>query len=168
VSGSIDPARRLAVQPATPDDVELVCALIRELAEYEQLAHACVVTTDALREQLFGARPAAECLIGLVDGVPQGFALFFTSFSTFLCRPGIWLEDLYVRPAARGAGLGRALLVRLARIAVERGCGRLEWTVLDWNESALGFYRALGARPMDEWTTQRLDGDALAALARTT
>lgn len=157
---------RITIRPATPDDVELVAALIHALAEYEKLAHECRATPGALREQLFGARPAAECLIGELDGVARGFALYFTSFSTFLCKPGLWLEDLFVVPEARGAGLGKALLVELARISVERGCGRLEWNVLDWNAPAIGFYRTLGARPMEDWTTMRVDGETLAALAR--
>ena len=157
---------RITIRPATPDDVELVAALIHALAEYEKLAHECHATPEALAEHLFGARPAAECLIGELDGVARGFALYFTTFSTFRVRPGLWLEDLFVVPEARGSGLGKALLVELARLAVARGCGRLEWNVLDWNAPAIGFYRALGARPMEDWTTMRVDGETLAALAR--
>src|SRR5262245_54681337 len=122
-----------AIRPATPADIPLILSLIRELAEYERLSHAVSATEAELRTHLFGPRPAAECLIGELDGTPQGFALFFTNFSTFLARPGIYLEDLYVRPAARGRGLGAALLAHLARLATERRCGRLEWAVLDWN-----------------------------------
>jgi GNAT superfamily N-acetyltransferase len=136
----------LCVRPAAATDVPAILGFIRELAEYEQLSHAVVASEDLLRRHLFGdgaesGRPAAECLIGEVGGIAQGFALYFTSFSTFLARPGIYLEDLYVRPAARGKGLGKALFTHLAALAVERGCGRLEWAVLDWNEPAIGFYR---------------------------
>lgn len=155
----------LHVRPATPADVPAIMALIRELADYERLSHEVVGDERLLSEHLFGARPAAHVLMGEVDGLVAGFALYFTSFSTFLTRPGIYLEDLYVRPTARGAGLGRALLTRLAALAVERGCGRLEWSVLDWNEPAIAFYRARGAVPMDGWTTYRVTGPALAALA---
>jgi GNAT superfamily N-acetyltransferase len=139
--------------------------LIVELAEYERLAHQVVATEEDLRRTLFGGRAYAEVLIARVGGDVAGFALFFHNYSTFLGRPGLYLEDLYVRPAFRGVGLGRALLARLARIAVERDCGRLEWWVLDWNEAAIGFYRKLGARAMDDWTVFRLDDEALRALA---
>ena len=155
----------LSIRPATADDVPLIRQLIAELADYERLAHAAVATDDDLRAQLFGARPAAEVLIGEVDGEPAGFALFFHNFSTFLGKRGLYLEDLFVRPAARGAGLGRHLMAALARIAVQRDCGRFEWSVLDWNAPAIGFYRSLGAVGMDGWTVQRLDGAALHALA---
>ena len=155
----------LSIRPATIDDVPLIRALIAELAEYERLADAAVATDDDLRAQLFGAQPAAEVLIGEVDGEAAGFALFFHNFSTFLGKRGLYLEDLFVRPAFRGLGLGRHLMAALARIAVQRGCGRFEWSVLDWNAPAIGFYRALGATAMDEWTVQRLEGDALRALA---
>ena len=153
----------ITVRPAAPADVPAILGFIRELAEYEKLSHAVVATEGALRRHLFGegGRPAAECLIGEIGSAPQGFALYFTSFSTFLARPGIYLEDLYVRPAARGRGLGKALFTRLAALAVERGCGRLEWSVLDWNEPAIGFYRRMGAEPMSEWTVFRLSGEAL-------
>jgi GNAT superfamily N-acetyltransferase len=157
--------RSLAIRPARPSDVPLILQLIGELAEYEKLSHEVVATEAALSAHLFGPRPAAEVLIGEVDGAPQGFALFFQSFSTFLARPGLYLEDLFVRPAFRGQGLGRQLLVELAHLAVERGCGRLEWSVLDWNEPALAFYRRMGARPMSEWTVQRLTGPALEGVA---
>lgn len=156
---------KINVRPAQTGDCELVCELIHELAEYEKLAHACLVTPGALRAQLFGVRPAAECVMGELDGVAQGFALFFQNFSTFMAKPGLYLEDLFVRPAARGQGLGEALLRRLAQIACERGYGRMEWSVLDWNEPAIGFYRKLGAMPMDEWTVFRVTGDSLTSLA---
>lgn len=162
------PEASIRVRAATSDDVPLILGLIRELADYEKLSHAVVAggAEGALRRHLFGGRPAAECLIGEIDGEPQGFALFFTSFSTFLARPGIYLEDLYVRPAARGKGLGRALFTHLAALAVERGCGRLEWAVLDWNEPAIGFYRRMGAEAMGEWTVFRLSGAALESTGR--
>ncbi len=155
----------LAIRPATPDDLPLIAELIRALAEYEKLAHEVRFDEATLGEKLFGPRPYAEVLIGEIDGAPMGFALFFHNFSTFEGRPGIYLEDLFVRPEARGLGLGKALLAELARIAVERGCARLEWWVLDWNAPSIGFYRSLGARPMDEWTVMRVDGAALEALA---
>ncbi|UTW07350.1 GNAT family N-acetyltransferase [Pseudomonas benzenivorans] len=156
---------RLHIRPARPEDVDLILALIGELADYEKLGDQAVATPAQLTEHLFGPRPYAEVLIGEVDGEAAGFALFFHNFSTFLGKPGLYLEDLYVRPAARGAGLGKALLTRLAALALERGCGRLEWGVLDWNEPAIGFYQRLGATPMDEWTPYRLTGAALQALA---
>jgi GNAT superfamily N-acetyltransferase len=155
----------LSIHPATVDDVPLIAQLIRELAEYERLADAAVATEAGLREQLFGERPAAEVLIAEADGEPAGFALFFHTFSTFLGKRGFYLEDLFVRPDFRGLGLGRHLMAALARIAVQRDCGRFEWSVLDWNEPAIAFYRRLGATGMDEWTVQRLEGDALHALA---
>ena len=155
----------LSIRPAAVDDVPLIRALIGELAVYEKLADAAVATEDDLRVQLFGDWPAAEVLIGEADGEPAGFALFFHNFSTFLGKRGLYLEDLFVRPAFRGSGLGRQLMATLARIAVQRGCGRFEWSVLDWNEPAIRFYRSLGATGMDGWTVQRLDGEALHALA---
>ena len=139
---------------------------IRDLADYEKLAHAVNTDRDTLARYLFGARPMAEVLIAERQGDAIGFALFFHNFSTFEGRPGLYLEDLFVRPEARGSGAGKALLVRLAQLAIERDCARLEWSVLDWNEPAIAVYRAIGAVPMDEWTIQRLDGDALQALAR--
>lgn len=154
------------IRPATVDDVDTILGFIRALADYERLAHECVADADALRATLFGARPAAEVLISELDGAPRGFALFFTSYSTFLARPGLYLEDLFVEPDARGRGLGLALMTALARLAVERGYGRFEWSVLDWNQPAIDFYRALGARPQDGWTVQRVTGSALEALAR--
>ena len=155
----------VSIRPATIDDVPLIRQLILELAEYERLVHAAVATDDDLRAQLFGADPAAEVLVGEVDGEPAGFALFFHNFSTFLGKRGLYLEDLFVRPRFRGAGLGRHLMAALARIALQRDCGRFEWSVLDWNEPAIGFYRRIGATGMDEWTVQRLEGEALRALA---
>ena len=155
----------LAIRAGTPADLPLIAKLIRALAEYERLSHEVRFDEAVLGEKLFGTRPYAEVLIGEVDGAPQGFALFFHNFSTFEGRPGIYLEDLFVMPDARGAGLGKALLVELARLAIERDCARLEWAVLDWNEPSIGFYKALGARAMDEWTVMRVDGAALASLA---
>ncbi|MFV3305684.1 GNAT family N-acetyltransferase [Pseudomonas sp. NY15181] len=156
---------RVTLRPAVPADIPLIIELITELADYERLVHEVKADAQRMHDHLFGPRPYAEVLIGEVDGQPQGFALFFHNYSTWLSQPGIYLEDLFVRPAARGAGLGKALLTELARLAVERGCGRLEWSVLDWNEPAIGFYRSLGARPQDEWTVYRLTGDALRELA---
>jgi len=155
----------VTIRPATPGDVRLILALIRELAEYEKLAGEVVATETSLLDSLFGKQPPAEVVLAEADGAAAGFALFFTSYSTFLGRPGIYLEDLFVREPFREHGIGRALLTHLAGIAVARGCGRLEWAVLDWNEPAIGFYERLGARPMSDWTTYRLSGDALRALA---
>ena len=155
----------LSIRPASADDVPLIRQLIAELAEYERLADAAIATDAGLREQLFGAHPAAEVLIGEVDGEAAGFALFFHNFSTFLGKRGLYLEDLFVRPGFRGSGLGRHMMATLARIAVQRDCGRFEWSVLDWNELAIGFYRRIGAVGMDGWTVQRLEGEALHALA---
>lgn len=159
---------RLHIRTAQPDDVALILALIGELADYEKLSDQVVADPAQLAEHLFGQRPFAEVLIGEVDGEAAAFALFFHNYSTFLGKPGLYLEDLYVRPAARGAGLGKALLGTLAGLALERGCGRLEWSVLDWNAPALGFYQRLGARPLDDWTQYRLTGPALQALAQET
>jgi GNAT superfamily N-acetyltransferase len=156
---------RAEIRPATEDDVPLILSLIRELAEYECLSHEVVATEGILRESLFGERRGAEVLIASYKGAPAGFALFFHSFSTFLGRPGIYLEDLYVKPEFRGRGIGRALLTQLARLAKERECGRLEWSVLDWNEPAIKLYKSIGAVPMDEWTVYRVTGDALETLA---
>lgn len=153
------------IRQATVDDVATIFQFIRALAEYEKLSHEVVATEAQLRATLFGARPAAEVLIASDDTGPVGFALFFTNYSTFLAKPGLYLEDLFVRPAARGAGHGKALMVALAKLCVERDYGRFEWAVLDWNEPALKFYRSLGALPQTEWTVQRLTGDALKALA---
>ena len=161
----LDPAAPLRIEPAREADVPLILGFIRELAEYERMLDKVVATEAGLREQLFGARPGAEVVIARWDGEAAGFALFFHNFSTFLGRRGLYLEDLFVRAAFRGKGVGRALLAHLARTALERGCGRLEWWVLDWNEPAIGFYRALGAQPMSDWTVFRLSGEPLAALA---
>lgn len=143
----------------------MILDLIRGLAEYEKLAHQCVATESLLRQNLFGPRPYAESLIGELDGLPVGFALFFHNFSTFLAQPGIYLEDVFVRPEHRGRGLGSALLRAVARIAVERNCGRFEWSVLDWNESAIGFYQSRGAAVLPDWRICRVTGQALADLA---
>jgi GNAT superfamily N-acetyltransferase len=139
--------------------------LIRELAVYEHLEPYAKATPDDLRAHLFGPRPAAEAILAEVEGVPAGFALFFATFSTFRGQPGLYLEDVFVRAEHRGRGIGKALLATVARIAVDRGCGRLEWSVLDWNAPAIGFYRSLGARPMDEWTVYRIDEEPLTRLA---
>ena len=155
----------IRLRVATRDDIALIAHFIRALAEYEKLLVEVRLDEAVLAEKLFGPRPYAEVLIGEINGQPEGFALFFHNFSTFEGRPGIYLEDLFVTPEARGSGLGTALLAELARLAVERDCARLEWSVLDWNEPSIGFYKALGARPMDEWTVFRLDGAALTNLA---
>jgi GNAT superfamily N-acetyltransferase len=155
----------ITLRAATPHDVPLIFRFICDLATYEKLRHEVEADEALLTDHLFGPTPRAEVIIGEIDGTPQGFALFFHNFSTFAGRPGIYLEDLFVDPAARGSGLGKALLIRLAQLAKERGCARLEWAVLDWNEPAIAFYRSLGARGMDEWTINRVDGDALTALA---
>lgn len=156
----------IAIRPAVPADLDLVIGFIRALAAYEKLADAVRLDPAVLREHLFGVRPMAEVLIGEIDGHPRGFALFFHNFSTFEGKPGIYLEDLFVAPEARGSGLGKALLAELARLAVARGCARLEWSVLDWNTPSIEFYKALGAVAMNEWTVFRLDGDALEAMAQ--
>jgi GNAT superfamily N-acetyltransferase len=153
------------IRPATLDDVPTILSLIRDLAEYERAPNAVVATEEGLREVLFGARPAAEVVLALEGKMPVGFAVFFHNFSTWLGRAGLYLEDLFVRPDARGKGYGRALLVHLARIAQERGCGRMEWAVLDWNEPAIQFYRKLGAAPNEEWTVFRLTSEGIAKLA---
>jgi GNAT superfamily N-acetyltransferase len=155
----------ITIREATEEDVLLIRQFIGELAEYEKLSHEVTATESLLREHLFGPRPVAEAMIAELDGEPVGFALFFHNFSTFLGRPGIYLEDLFVRPHARGKGVGRALLTEIAKLAVRRKCGRLEWAVLDWNEPAIGFYRSLGAVPMHEWTVFRVTGDELQKLA---
>jgi GNAT superfamily N-acetyltransferase len=151
---------------AQPADVHVIADLIRGLARFEKLEHEVTLTDELLAAGLFGARPYAEAVLAEVEGQPAGFALFFHNFSTFLGRPGIYLEDLYVVPENRGHGIGRALLAHLAHLAVERGCGRLEWAVLDWNSEAIAFYERLGARANTEWTTYRLAGEALDRLAR--
>jgi len=156
---------KLEIATARESDVPTILAFIRELAAFEKLSHEVVAGEDDLRRTLFGPRPYAEVLIARLGGDPVGFALFFHNYSTFLGKPGLYLEDLFVSPAARGRGVGRALLARLARLAVERECGRLEWWVLDWKDDAIGFYRRLGAEPMDEWTVFRLAGAPLRELA---
>ena len=155
----------IVIRPAVAADVGRIIAFIRELAEYEQLAHEAVADEAGLTVQLFGNHPRAEVLIADVDGAAAGFALFFHNFSTFVGKPGLYLEDLFVSPAFRGHGLGKRLMLRLAQIAVERDCGRFEWSVLDWNQPAIDFYRSLGAVGMDEWTIQRVSAAALRALA---
>ena len=153
------------IRVATEEDVPLILRFIKELATYERLSHEVSVTEELLTDSLFGARRVAEALLGYLEDDPAGFALFFHNFSTFLGKPGIYLEDLYVRPEFRGAGVGRALLVHLAKLARERGCGRLEWSVLDWNEPAIGFYKGIGASPVSGWTVYRVSGEALEELA---
>ena len=156
----------IRIDRAREHDVPLILELIRGLAEYERLADQVVATEAGVREALFGAQPAAEVIIAYADDRPAGFALFFHNFSTFLGRRGLYLEDLFVKPEFRRLGIGRRLLADLARIAVERGCGRFEWSVLDWNTPAIDFYRRLGARPLDDWTIFRMTGDAIAQLAQ--
>lgn len=155
------PTSAINIRPAVEADIPLIHALIRELAEYEKLSHVVTATDARLRETLFGQRPAAEVLIASIDEAPVGFALFFQNYSTFLAQPGLYLEDLFVRPEFRGRGVGRALLSKLAAIAVERNYGRVEWAVLDWNEPAIKFYESLGAKPMNDWTVMRLTGEEL-------
>jgi GNAT superfamily N-acetyltransferase len=155
----------IQIRSATPADVPLILTFIHELATYEKLAHEVVATDADLHLALFGERPVIEAVIATLDNEPVGYALFFPTFSTFLGKPGLYLEDLYVRPAARGFGVGRKLLEHLARITVERGWGRFEWSVLDWNEPSIAFYKKMGAKPMDEWTIFRLTGERLTSLA---
>jgi len=160
------PKETFSIRAARPDDGEVIVRLIEELAEYERLRNTCRAEAHTLREHLFGPKPRAEVLLADRDGEAVGFALFFHTFSTFACAPGLYLEDLYVRPAHRRLGIGRALLERVAGIAQARGCRRLEWAVLDWNSPAIDFYRRLGARAMDDWTVYRMDGPDLLRLAR--
>jgi len=155
----------VTIRPATRSDTPRILGFIRELAVYERLEREVVASEADLDAALFGPRRGAEVVFACLDGAPVGFALFFHNFSTFIGKPGIYLEDLYVRPEARGLGIGKRLLAWLARTALERGCARLEWAVLDWNEPSIGFYRSLGAVALDEWTTYRLAGDALKQLA---
>jgi len=157
--------RTIRIDAASEGDVGLILTLIRELAEYEKLQHEVVATEQGLRRTLFGERPAAEVILAYLGDEPVGFALFFHNYSTFLGRPGLYLEDLYVRPGARGRGIATHLMSHLARLAVQRECGRLEWWVLDWNERAICFYERLGAEAMDDWMVYRLTGDALQRLA---
>jgi GNAT superfamily N-acetyltransferase len=157
----------LEIRPALERDVPLILDFIRGLAEYERMLDQVEATEERLRASLFptgGGTPGAHCIIGSLDGTPAGFALYFFNYSTFLARPGLYLEDLFVRPEHRGAGLGKALLLHLAALAHQRGCGRMEWAVLDWNEPAIGFYESLGARRLREWQLCRLDGQALGLL----
>jgi GNAT superfamily N-acetyltransferase len=153
------------ISPATPADIPAILDFIRKLAEYEHLSHTVIATENDLQNHLFGPAPAAEVLLAKIQDKPVGFALYFTTFSTFVGRPGIWLEDLFILPDFRHRGIGRALLRAVAAIAIGRNCGRLEWSVLDWNEPAIQLYKKLGAVPMSDWTTQRLTGDALLRLA---
>lgn len=153
------------IRAATPQDIPLILSFIRELAEYEKLSHEVCASEDMLRASLFGERAVAEVVLANLDGDPVGFAVFFPSYSTFLGRPGLYLEDLFVRPAARGFGVGRQLLEYLARLTVERGWGRLEWRVLDWNAPSIAFYKRLGAEPLDDWTVFRVTGEKLRTLA---
>jgi GNAT superfamily N-acetyltransferase len=155
-----------SIRTATIDDVPLILQFVRELAEYEKLAHEVTATEELLRANLFGARKTAEVLIGFEGDEPAGFALFFHNFSTFIGKPGIYLEDLFVRPKFRGRGHGKALMVHLAKIAQERDCGRFEWWVLNWNTPSIEFYRSLGAKPMSEWTVQRMTRNEIDVLAR--
>ncbi|MFN7021720.1 MAG: GNAT family N-acetyltransferase [Phycisphaerales bacterium] len=158
-------AERARVRPAVPGDIPLILSLIRELAEYERAPEQAVATPELLESNLFGAGlgrgPTVECVIGEIDGRAEGFALYFHNFSTWLGKPGLYLEDLFVRPGSRGLGLGKALFRHVAGVAVARGCGRMEWSVLDWNTPAIEFYRSMGAVAMDEWTVHRLTGEAL-------
>jgi GNAT superfamily N-acetyltransferase len=156
---------QIDITPATVADVPLILRFIKALAEYERMSDQVVATEESVRETLFGARPSAEAAIARTNGVPAGFAVWFYNYSTFLSRPGLYLEDLFVLPENRGVGIGRALLRHLAGVAVSRGCGRMEWAVLDWNELAIRFYRSLGAQPMSDWTVYRLTGDSLKRLA---
>jgi GNAT superfamily N-acetyltransferase len=153
------------IRSATAADVPVILRFVRELAAYEKLSHEVTATEELLRRHLFGERPMAEVILAVEDGVEAGFALFFHNFSTFVGKPGIYLEDVYVRPEFRGRGRGKAMMVYLARLARQRDCGRFEWAVLDWNKPSLDFYESIGARPMSDWTVQRMTGAALAALA---
>lgn len=159
------PIQDIRLRPATIQDVPTILRCIRGLAEYERLTHECEATEALLEASLFGASPAAEVTLAFAGDEPAGFALWFRSYSTFLARPGVYLEDLFVFPDFRGRGLGRKLLGSLARMVIERGYGRLEWAVLDWNTDAIGFYESLGAQPMSEWTTYRVTGEALRFLS---
>jgi len=155
----------LTIRPATPADVPLILSLVREIAEYEKLLHEVVATEADVQRTLFGGRPEAEVILAQLAGEPVGFAVFFPVYSTFLAQSGIYLEDLFVRPHVRGKGVGKALLARVASIAVERGYGRVEWSVLNWNEPAIRFYESLGAKPRSGWTIYRLTGDAMRNVA---
>jgi GNAT superfamily N-acetyltransferase len=160
-----NPAVNLVLRSATATDVPLILAFIRDLASYEQLMSDCHANEERVRATLFAEKPSAECLLAFADGEPAGFAVHFTNYSTFLAKSGLYLEDLYVKPSYRKRGIGRALFLHLAKLANDRGCGRFEWTVLDWNEPAIEFYQSMGARMMDEWRIFRLTGPALAKYA---
>ena len=153
------------IRPAVASDLPAMMVLVHELAEYERLSHAVVATEASFEAALFGARPTAEAFVALVDGAMVGYAIYFQNFSTFVGRAGIYLEDLYVRPERRGAGIGKGLLSRVAQVAIERRCQRLEWAVLNWNEPSIQFYKSLGAEPLDEWTIFRMAPAAIAKLA---
>ena len=153
------------IRNTNESDVPIIFSFIKGLAEYEKLSHEVIATEEGLKKTLFGPDPKAEVILGYYKNIPVAFSLFFYNYSTFLGKPGIYLEDLFVLPEMRGKGFGRVMLAYLAKLARDRNCGRLEWSVLDWNEPALKFYKSIGARKMDEWTTQRLDGDALSKLA---
>lgn len=156
----------LELRSPKPNEVHYIVTFIRELADYEKLLHECQITEESLRESLFCDRPHAETLLAFLDQKPIGFCLWFHNYSTFLGKPGLYLEDLYIQPEYRNQGIGKRILAKLASIALERGCGRFEWAVLDWNEPSIAFYRKIGAEPMNDWTVQRVTGDALLALAR--
>ena len=158
--------KNISIRPATATDVPLILQFIRELADYEHLTHEVTATEEKLRTTLFGARPFAEALIGSIDGAPAGFAVFLHNYSTFVAKPGLYLEDLFVRPQFRKLGLGKALIAAVARVAVERDCGRYEWSVLDWNTPSIEFYRSLGADMHADWRRMRMTGAALQALAQ--
>ena len=158
--------KKFEIRPATVADIPIILQLIRDLATYERAPNEVTATEDQLVDVLFGERPTAEVVLAFEDRSPVGFAVFFHNFSTWLGRPGLYLEDLFVKPEVRGKGYGRALLVYLAKIARDRGCGRMEWAVLDWNEPAIEFYRKLGAKPMEEWTVFRLTRDGITKLAQ--
>lgn len=161
-----NPAPELLIRRADANDVPAILAFVRELADYEHLTHLVTATESTLRDSLFGPHPGAEAVLAFAGGEPAGFAVYFHNFSTFLGIKGLWLEDLFVRPAFRGRGYGKALLLHVARIACERGCGRFEWSVLDWNEPSIRFYKSLGAQPLDDWTIFRVTGQALQDLGR--
>jgi GNAT superfamily N-acetyltransferase len=162
---TVDTAATFTLRPATPDDCASLVRLITALAEYEKLTHLVQTTPEALATMLFGPRPYGEAVLAEVEGQAVGFALFFHNFSTFLCKPGLYLEDLFVDPAYRGLGIGKALLIHLARLAQERGCGRFEWSVLDWNAPSIAFYEAMGADVLPEWRICRATGEALDKMA---
>ena len=166
INTEVKTSENFQIRPAHVEDVSIILELIRDLAAYERAPEEVIATEEQLVDVLFGKRPAAEVLLAFEGNSPVGFALFFHNFSTWLGRPGLYLEDLFVKPQRRGKGYGRALLVELAKIAMERGCGRMEWAVLDWNQPAIEFYRALGATPMDEWTVFRLTRDGITKLAK--